>query len=372
MRSWDKRDDMIVHEQDPYNAEPRPQTLAGALLTPVDTFYSRNHGPIPTLDPAAWSLRVDGLVERELEFSLLELQRRFDQQTLTATLQCAGNRRAGLMAVQDIPGEDPWGSAATSTAVWTGVRLADVLRTAGVGEGAGHVAFAAPDVSELADPAQAYGASIGLRKALAPEVLLAWAMNGEPLPVVHGAPLRVVVPGWIGARSVKWLQRITVQQAPSANWFQATAYHLLPADADPDGELPASALSLSSVALNSDILRPADGATLPAGPTEITGYAFAGDDREVARVDVSIDGGGSWVQADLVVAPSRWAWRHWRAVVELVAGPVTVTARAWDSAAALQPQLPEHVWNPKGYVNNSWPSIALTVTGDGNAPTPPR
>ena len=128
---WGKREDMIVHRTDPYNAEPAPYALAGGHLTPVDTFYSRNHGRVPDLDRATWRLRVDGLVATPLELTLERLQDDFEQRTVTATLQCAGNRRADLNRVRRVPGEDPWGPGATSTATWTGARLADVLRSAG-------------------------------------------------------------------------------------------------------------------------------------------------------------------------------------------------------------------------------------------------
>lgn len=361
MGAWGKRDDMVVHEAEPFNAEPPRAGLAGRVLTTVDSFYSRNHGPVPRLDPDAWRLRIDGLVEHQLDLSLAELKTTFTAHTEVATLQCAGNRRAGLIAVRDIPGEDPWGPAATSTAEWTGVRLADVLNAAGVHDDAAHVAFAAPDVSQLADPPQPYGGSIPLGKALAGEVMLAWAMNSEPLPAVHGGPVRVLVPGYIGARSVKWIQRITAQPEPSDNYFQATAYRLLPADADPTTAGPGDGLSLSSVALNAEILFPDDAATLPPGPTQITGYAFAGDDRTVARVDLSLDGGTTWVQADVDAPLSDWAWQHWHSTLPLPVGPVEIIARAWDSTGATQPESPAHVWNPKGYVNNSWARVRVTV-----------
>ena len=124
---WDKRDDMVVHESEPYNAEPPRGALADQVLTATDTFYSRNHGPIPRLDPTSWRLRVDGMVGGARDFSLDQLRTEFAAHTVLATLRCAGNRRAGLIEVRDIPGEDPWGPGATSTAQWSGVRLSDVL-----------------------------------------------------------------------------------------------------------------------------------------------------------------------------------------------------------------------------------------------------
>src|SRR3984957_1140358 len=286
---WAKRDDMIVHQAEPYNAEPERAALAGRMLTPVESIYARNHGPIPLIDPDTWRLRVDGRLSRELDLSLADLRGRFAQRTLTATLQCAGNRRSGLMKVRDIPGEAPWGPGATSTAEWTGVSLAEVLRAARPRKEATHVTFDAPDISQVATPPQPYGGSVPRAKALAGEVLLAWAMNGQPLPPVHGGPVRVVVPGYIGARSVKWVERITLQDHPSDNYFQATAYRLLPAEADPAVAGPGDGLSLGAIAVNTAILRPGDGAVLTAGPTGIAGYAFADDRRIIRRGGVADD-----------------------------------------------------------------------------------
>jgi sulfite oxidase len=353
---WGKRDDMVVHNKEPFNAEPPPAALAGQTLSPIDTFYSRNHGPFPNLDPATWALCVDGLVRRELVLSLADLQARFVPRTKVATLVCAGNRRAELVAVQPIPGQLPWGPATISTAAWTGASLADVLAAAGPGPDAGHVAFTAADVSPSVSPPQPYGSSIPLPKARAGEVLLAWAMNGQPLPRIHGGPVRVVVPGYIGARSVKWVQRITVQAQPSENYFQAEDYRLLPPDAEPG---PGRGISLGPLTLTSAILSPEDGARGPAGPTGVTGYALAGEGRSIARVDVSLDGGKTWTQAAVDDPPSPWTWQHWHTTLDLPAGRTEITARAWDDTGATQPEFPASLWNPAGYDNTSWPRIRI-------------
>ena len=360
MTHWDKRSDMVVHEAEPYNAESDPAVLAESYLTDIDRFYSRNHGPIPDISSQDWSLTVDGLVGTPLSLTLAELQSTFAHHEVTATLQCAGNRRADLAAVKPIPGEDPWGPAAISTAAWTGVRLADVLAAADLDPRASDIAFDAPDISQLADPPQPYGSSISVAKAGAEEVLLVWEMDGQPLPRLHGGPVRVVVPGFIGARSVKWISRITAQDKPSDNHFRATAYRLLPADADPDSAGPGVGLPLSVLSINSAILQPADRSTVTAGRQRVAGYAFSGGGRFIARVEVSTDGGDHWVQADLGEQVSPWAWVLWSATLDLPAGPVTVAARAFDSSAGTQPESPAHLWNPKGYMNNAWPRVSLT------------
>jgi sulfite oxidase len=356
MSPYGKRADLIVHEEEPFNAETGPAALAEGPLTAIDAFYVRGHGPVPEVDPSTWRLRVDGFVERELDLSLTTLREAFRERTLTATLQCAGNRRAGLIAIRDIPGEAPWGPGATGTAKWTGVALADVLALAGPLRHATYVGFEGADLCAEPTPAERFGGSIPLDKARRPEVLLAWAMNDEPLPAVHGAPLRVVVPGYIGARSVKWLERIEVRSGPWQGYFQHVVYRLLPEDGTPG---PGAGTALGVVALNSDVLSPADGESVRAGPVEARGYAFAGGERHVARVDVSTDGGASWSQAELLEDLGPWAWRRWRTTVDLPPGEHEIAVRAWDSSAATQPEDEAALWNPKGYVNNARPRVRV-------------
>src|SRR3954469_15867473 len=356
MPRYGKRDGLIVHQEEPFNAETCPADLAEGSVTATDAFYVRGHGAVPEAEPAAWRLRVHGLVERALDLSRATLREAFREREVTATLQCAGNRRAGLIAIRDVPGGAPWGPGATGTAKWTGVALADVLALAGPLRGAAHVGVDGADLWPEAQPAQRFGGSIPLDKASRREVLLAWAMNDEPLPPVHGAPLRVVVPGYIGARSVKWLERIEVRSAPWEGYFQHVVYRLLPEDGTPG---PGAGMPLGLVALNAEVLSPADGATVAAGPVEVRGYAFAGGERHVARVDVSLDGGASWSQAELLEDLGRWAWRQWRITVDLAPGEHEILVRAWDSSAATLPEADAALWNPKGYVNNARPRIRV-------------
>jgi sulfite oxidase len=184
-------------------------------------------------------------------------------------------------------------------------------------------------------------------------------MNGSPLLRPHGAPLRAIVPGYIGARSVKWLSQVSVQAGESANRFQAADYRIVPAGAPfrPDAGFP-----LGEVWLDSSIWRPRDDDTVVAGMVDIDGWALAGGEREIVRVDVSADGGRSWVQADLLDDLGGWAWRRWRGRIELTPGRAEIVARAWDSAASVQPADAGALWNPRGYANAACPRVVVTVT----------
>jgi sulfite oxidase len=364
---WGKRDEMVVHSNHPYNAEPPPAVLAGNDITPIDAFYARNHGTIPDIAPSQWQLTVDGRVGRPLVLTHEQLTTEFSQHGVVATLVCAGNRRAELLRVRPIAGKEPWAHGAISTAEWRGARLADVLAAAGAPQDDRlHVAFEACDIAGEAKPAQPYGGSIPLKKAMSPEVLLAWQMNSEPLPRAHGGPVRLVVPGYIGARSVKWITAITVQPGPSQNYFQSHDYRILPPDADADSVAAGEGISLSSLALNCDILDPTDDQRVAPGQLAIRGYGIAGDGRSVERIDVSLDDGLSWRQAELHPALGQWSWRPWSLVVDVAPGPLRIIARAWDDTGALQPESAASLWNPRGYGNNAWARVTLDVVSGGS------
>ena len=348
----------LVRSQRPFNAGPPPERLRSSFVTPVEDFFVRNHGDVPEIDPTAYRLRVDGAVERPLELSLADLQR-VPRREVTATLQCAGNRRQELALEKPIPGELPWGGEAISTATWSGVALADVLAAAGPAAAAHHVALAGLDQAERHGHRFRFGGSIPLDKARAPEVLLATAMNGAPLPAVHGAPLRLVVPGWIGARSVKWLAAVTLQEEPSDNYFQRVAYRLFPAHVDPESVVWEEGAMLGELPVNSLITGPREGQRVRAGAVRVEGLALAGGGRSVARVEISADGGRSWLVAGLEGPRERWAWRFWEATVELAPGRHELAVRAWDDAAHSQPADLSQVWNFKGYVNNAWHRVAV-------------
>ena len=350
-----KHPDLVVWSDDPFNAETPLELLARSDVTPTELFYVRNHGRVPELDRASYRLSVEGMVGNPLTFSLDELAGSFAQTTVGATLLCAGNRRRELAAVRPIPGEMPWGAGAIGNATWTGVRLRDVLLAAEVETGARHVAFTGLDEAE--GERGSFGGSIPLEKATSGDVVLAFGMNGEPLPPLHGFPLRVVVPGYIGARSVKWLSTITVQDGPSSNYFHARAYRLLAPEGAVQGRASGASLPLGELSVTSTLSRVGDGG--PPGKIVAEGYALAGGTRTVERVDVSLDEGKTWALAQLGAPARPGSWRLWRSELDDDDAATSVVVRAWDSAANTQPEEAANIWNPKGYVNNAWHRVRL-------------
>ncbi|WP_428392070.1 molybdopterin-dependent oxidoreductase [Lichenicoccus sp.] len=356
---------LIVHSEAPFNAEPPLERLRASTITAQPDFYVRSHGNIPDLDARTHRLRVDGRVSTPLELSVADLRERFPLQTVTAVMQCAGNRRADMLAVAPVSG-DPWSAGAIGNAEWTGVPLAAVLRAAGAQESAPqgaamHVAFSAVDICEADGETFRYGASIPMTKALSPEVLLALEMNGEALAPEHGFPLRVVVPGFAGCRSPKWLTGITVQDTPSDTKPQARDYKLFPpnvSEATVDWD---QGITIDDLPVNSAICEPAPMAELPAGPTMLSGWAMASA-RRITRVDVSVDGGRTWAQASLRHDPAApWSWTLWQASLDLSKGEHELAVRAWDSAGQTQPCSPEETWNFKGYLSAAWHRVRVTV-----------
>ena len=347
-----------------FNAGPAPATLVSAPVTPLARFFARNHGVIPAGEPATWRLAVDGLVARPFEVTVAELMDgRFPAHTVAATLVCAGLRRTELMEHRAVPGELGWGLEPVGTATWTGVRLADLLAGAGVAPGAGHVELTGADDVERHGRHFGFGGSIPLAKAQAGEVLLAWAMNGERLPTLHGGPLRLVVPGYIGARSVKWLARVTLRATPSDNYFQQDAYRVLrePAVADPRSVRTGDALG--EVPLNAVIVSPEPFARVPAGPLVVRGWAMGHGSAPLRGVELSVDHGATWQPAELEAGGEAWTWRFWRATVAAAPGLLTIMARATDQAGHQMPASLAEVWNVKGYANNAWHRVAVEVTG---------
>jgi DMSO/TMAO reductase YedYZ molybdopterin-dependent catalytic subunit len=332
---------MRVLTSRPLNAETVLPAQVG-VITPNARFYVRNHFDIPELDPATWRLSVSGQVDRPLSLSLAEL-RRLPSRSLVVTLECAGNGRALL----DRPVEgEQWQLGAVSTAEWTGIPLAAVLDRAGIGRGAREIVFRGADRGTPRGQPEAlrFERSLPLDDARHPDVVLAYAMNGEPLPAEHGFPLRLVVPGWYGMASVKWLAEIEVADRSFAGYFQVDRYVI---DDEP----------LLQIRVRALITEPADGATVPRGDLAIRGLAWSGR-APVTRVDVAL--GDRWSEAQLLDEPLRHAWRRWELTTRVdSAGDLVLRARATDASGDTQPDRP--FWNRLGYGNNVVQTVRVEV-----------
>jgi sulfite oxidase len=361
MQTISPHQQLTVYREKPLNAGTPLDLLRRAFFTPQEHFYLRSHGTIPLITKASYRLAVGGMAQRRLEFTCEELQTRFTEHTVAATLVCAGSRRNELAAVRPIPDEILWGADPIGTAIWRGARLRDVLQAAGIGSDTRYVAFTGLDQAWIAGAWAHFGASLALDKALSPDVLLAYALNDTPLTPEHGAPVRLVVPGYIGARSVKWLQEITLQDHPSTNPFQALDYKTFPPDIRENTANWEHGKTLEELDLNAVMCMPQEGETLMAGPNKIQGYAIGGQGGPVARVELSLDQGATWQQASIVERADPWAWCFWEATLNLPPGTCQITVRAWDVSGQTQPEQVEPLWNFKGYVNTAWQHVHVYV-----------
>ena len=351
---------MIERSPNPYNAEPEPDVLIERFLTPQALFYVRSHGPVPDL-PADHRIKVGGTGVKGQSFSVEDLKAAFPTRTVTAVLQCAGNRRTDLQQVGKTSG-DPWDVGAIGNAEWSGVRLVDVLDAVGAPDADDlFVAFTGADEVDVEGEEAPFGVSIAMTKARATDVLLAWAMNGEPLAPEHGAPVRMVVPGYAGVRSAKWLTRIEVRDTPSDAPIQAHDYKLFAADVTAETVDWSQGLTINAMPLNAAICVPASGASLSAGKVSIRGYAVAYG-RAISRVEVSVNGGRDWRQAEFADDPeARWGWRRWSLGVTLPKGRQHLVVRAFDEAGQGQPERPDTMWNFAGYLCTAWHHVHVLV-----------
>ena len=344
---------------------PLLRRLPSDPLNTVNSFittkgnYDRNHGPIPHVDAEIHRVHVDGLVRQSLTLSVEQLKSGFPQHEVICALQCAGNRRHTMRTlIKEVSGVD-WRDGAVMNCRWRGPRLRDVLSQSGLNVASDdkyHVAFACYKAEVQED--SWYGGSIELERAMREdaEVILAIEMNGQPLPVNHGHPVRVVAPGIAGARCVKWLDRITVQAEESSCFYQQHDYKALPPEAenkDSAEKYWATTPALQEMPVNSVIVEPANEATveLPAnGVIDVRGYALpSGIHGHVSRVEVSVDEGRTWKIADMAHDQEigRWTWVLWQTQVHLGKGENRrILSRAYDSAGDTQPARP--VWNFRG------------------------
>ena len=342
---------LVVHSTRPLNCETSIPALIGGVVMPNARFYVRNHFETPRLDPVSWQLEVKGLVERPLRLSLRDLHN-MHSETLVATLECAGNGRSGF----DPPADgEQWQLGAVSTAEWTGVPLAELLGRAGVRPEAVEIVFRGADqgnVGEAGDPVR-FERSLPATDASHPGSLLAYAMNGEPLPLEHGYPLRLIVPGWYAVASVKWLTEIEVTGSPFTGYFQAKRYVY---ETQRNGTMAREPVRLQQV--RSVITQPSAGQQITPGDLVVRGVAWSGA-APIDTVEVRI-GSGPWQNARLIGQQHRHSWRWWELLTRIDSpGETTLQARATDLAGRTQPDRPH--WNRLGYGGNAVQNVPLLI-----------
>jgi DMSO/TMAO reductase YedYZ molybdopterin-dependent catalytic subunit/rhodanese-related sulfurtransferase len=342
---------LVVHRTRPLNCETSLPALIGGIVMPNARFYVRNHFDTPTLDVTSWRLELGGLVERPLRLSLGDLQRR-PSHSLVATLECAGNGRS--MFDPPVEGEQ-WQLGAASTAEWTGVPLAVLLDEAVPTVDATHVIFRGADrgvVDGTPDPIS-FERSLTVTDARHSDAVLAYAMNGDPLPVEHGYPVRLIVPGWYAVASVKWLTEIDVVGEPFEGFFQMDRYVF-----EWEREEGRVLEPVRHQRVRALITEPSGEREVPAGDVAIRGVAWSGA-APIDRVDVRI-GDGEWQPARLVGTRQRHCWQWWELIAHLDRqGPTTVRARATDMSGNTQPE--RAAWNRLGYGANSIQVVELDV-----------
>jgi len=343
---------LVVHRAHPLNCETSIAALIGGVVMPNASFYVRNHFQIPRLNLPTWRLEVGGLVERPLSLTWRDLAN-MPSQTRVVTLECAGNGRSNL---DPRVGGEQWNLGAVSTAEWTGVPLVEVLDRAGVKSEAREVLFRGADSGSVAEGRDAihFERSLNMDDARGSEALLAYAMNGEPLPIQHGYPLRVIVPSWYAVTSVKWLTEIEVVSEPFRGHYQTETYIF---EWQRDGQWVREPVTLQRV--RSLITEPGSDTEVKRGELAVRGVAWSGA-APVARVEISI-GSGSWQEARLIGERKRHGWQWWELITQVdQPGTMEIRARATDLAGRTQPDAPE--WNRLGYGNNAIQRIQVHVT----------
>jgi DMSO/TMAO reductase YedYZ molybdopterin-dependent catalytic subunit len=324
-------------------------------LTPIGLHYLLTHYDIPQVDAASWRLEIDGLVERTRSLSLDDIRSR-PATEVAVTMECAGN---GRVYVEPHVVSQPWLLEAVGTASWRGVLVADVLDDAGLQDGASDVLFTGLDRGVEGGEEQAYARSVSVGELRDVGALLAYEVNGAPLPPQHGYPLRLVVPGWYGMTSVKWLSRITLLDEPHDGYQMSHSYRLRQEEEE-TGE-PVSRIAPRSLMVPPGIPEfLSRERVLSAGRCEIRGRAWSGE-SEIAGVDVSTDGGASWSPAQLDDSSlGRWAWRSWAFEWDAQPGEHELCCRARDAAGNAQPVAAP--WNVGGYKNNAVQRVRVLVT----------
>ena len=354
------KEGLVVLNDRPVNAET-PAHLLDDAVTPASRLFVRNNGlPPVAIDPATWTLEIAGeACVNPRTFTLAELKASFEHHDYQLTIECGGNGRSEFNPPAS---GNQWTTGAVGCPRWTGVRLRDVLEACGIAEDAVYIGYYGADTHLSGDPTKVpISRGVPMRKALEDEALVAWAMNGEDIPVMNGHPLRLVLGGWPASVSGKWLTKIVVRdRVHDGPKMGGHSYRVPCKPVAPGTEVPEEDMCIiESMPVKSLVTFPKSGLSHPASePLALRGHAWAGD-LAVAAMAVSVDFGATWVDADLDPAPNRLAWQRWRAEVRFPQpGYYEVWARATDSEGRAQPMvLPG--WNPRGYLNNACHRIAV-------------
>ena len=352
------KDGLTLLNDRPLNAET-PAHLLDDAVTPTDRHFIRNNGIPPTdVSPETWKLTVDGLVAKPMELSIADLKSQFEVVTMALAIECGGNGRSAF--VPPARGNQ-WTVGAVACSEWTGVRLKDVLAAAGVDKSVIYTAHEGADTHLSGDPKKLpLSRGLPIAKAMTDNVLIAFAQNGQPIHFMNGAPLRLVVPGWPGSCSQKWLTRIWLRDVVhDGAKMTGTAYRVPKYPVAPGTKVPKSDFEIiERMPVKSLVTFPANGAAATK-TQEVRGKAWSGD-RSVARVEVSIDFGSSWQETTLDKPSNDGAWQQWRTNIELPeAGYYEIWARATDSEGDVQPFAID--WNPKGYLNNTMHRVGVNL-----------
>ncbi|KAF4552288.1 Oxidoreductase molybdopterin-binding domain-containing protein [Elsinoe fawcettii] len=368
--SWDyvkkeKSEDMIHVLQFPYNGEPPRRRLVETEITPNSDHFVRNHGGIPEIDPSSYFLDMEGLVKNPQRLTLEDLKNEslFPRQSNVVSIQCSGTRR--IEQIQQYPGDGdelinaPWGEGAIGTARWTGVSLKKIIKHCGglVDDDNIHLEFYGADTYFKKGKVYNYVVSVPWRKVKRNEVLLAWEMNGEELPKIHGFPLRTVVFGYIGARSVKWLTRIKAIRGPSMAPVQKKEYLYYTPQVGKQNAMYSNGFSIQDMPVSSAIMSPVDGEQIVHdGKIKLRGWAYSGGGHFPVRVEVSGDGGSIWyeVPPENLTTKYFYAWRLWEIDLPVDAeGWLEFCVRCWDDALNTQPTFVRSAWNWDLHVTSS-------------------
>lgn len=359
----EKASDMLVVLDFPYNGEPPKMKCIEDKITPNEYHFVRNHGDIPIINADKYFVEVGGLVNKPQKFTLKDLQdeSKFPQMEMTITIQCAGTRRVEQIAQYPGAGDElinaPWAEGAIGTAKYRGISLKKVLKYCGIKQEALHIEFFGADTYFKETRTYNFGSSVPWRKVKSNEVMLAWEMNGKPLPHIHGFPLRVVVAGYIGARSVKWLTHINAIPEMSMSPVQRQEYIYFYSQIGKHNLAFSSGFSIQDMPVASAIMNPVDLQTvIHNGHITVQGWAYSGGGRWIERVEVSPDGGHIWypVDVDDMTTKHYHAWRLWKIELPVIAeGWLDVCVRAWDNSCNTQPTTVREAWNWALHVTSS-------------------